>query len=56
MSEPAPAQAVKKIVAAAKAARGDVQHLVVDGIVALQLVKPLGGAACALGRAAKVEE
>ena len=56
VSELAPAQAVKKIVAAARAARGRVQHLAVNSIVTLQLVDPLGGAASALGRTAKVED
>jgi hypothetical protein len=56
VSELAPAQAVKKIVAAARAARGCVQHLAVNGIVTLQLVQPFGGAASALGCAAKVED
>ena len=55
-SEPAVAQPVKKIVAAARAAAGRVQHLAVDDIVALQCFEPLGGAASALGRAAQVED
>lgn len=38
VSEFPAAQAVKKIVAAARAARGCVQHLAVNGIVTLQLV------------------
>jgi hypothetical protein len=51
-----PAQAVKKIIAAARAAAGCLQHLAVHGIVTLQLVQPLGGAPCALARSAEVEE
>ncbi|MFU8778683.1 MAG: hypothetical protein ACNA7M_13600 [Roseovarius sp.] len=56
MSKPTPAQPFKKIIAAARAVGGRVQHLAVDGIVSLQLVDPLGGAAYALGRVAEVED
>jgi len=56
VSEPTLAQAVKKIVAAARAVRGGVQHLAVDCIGALQLLKPLGDAASALALAAEVED
>jgi len=48
-SELTPAQAVKKFVAAARAAAGRVQHLAVDDIVALQCFEPLRSTACALG-------
>ncbi|MBR2656575.1 MAG: hypothetical protein IKD58_08825 [Loktanella sp.] len=56
MSKPTPAQPFNKIIAAARAVGGRVQHLAVDGIVSLQLVDPLGGAAYALGRVAEVED
>ena len=55
-SEPAPAQAVKKSVAAPRAARGGVQHVALNGKDALLTFEPFGDAACALGRAAKVED
>jgi hypothetical protein len=47
---------LKKIVTAARAARGGLQHLAVDGMGALQLVEPFGGASCALARTAEVEK
>jgi len=56
VSEPAPAQAVKKIVAAARAAAGRVQHLAMDGMGALLVFQPLSGAACSLDRATEVED
>jgi hypothetical protein len=56
VSEPTPAQAVKKIIAAARATRGGVEHLAVDGMCALQVFEAFGGAACAFALAAEVEE
>ena len=54
-SELAVPLADKKIVAAARAAGGRVQHVAVDGMAVLQMVEPFGSAACTLGRAAEVE-
>ena len=51
-----PAQPLNNIVAIARAVCGRVQHLTLNGIIALQLVQPLGGATSALARAAEVEE
>jgi hypothetical protein len=54
-SESTPAQAVKKIVTAARAACGRVQHVAVDFMSSLQLIEPLNGTTGALGSAAQVE-
>ena len=45
-----------EIVTAARAVCDRVQQLAVNGIDALQIVEPLGGAACALARAAEVDK
>ena len=55
-SEPSVPQPLNKIVPITRAICGRIQHLTLNGIGALQLVEPLGGAACALGRAAEVEK
>ena len=55
-SEPTLSQPLKKIVAITRAAAGGVQHLALYGMGALQVFQPLGGASCALGRAAEVEQ
>jgi hypothetical protein len=54
-SEPTPAQAVNEIVAITRETRGGVEHLAVDGIRALKLIKAFGGAAYAFALAAEVE-
>lgn len=54
VSEPTPAQALKKRIAITRAAAGSIEHLFLNGIIALQLVQPLGGATGALTAAAEV--
>lgn len=56
MSEVTPAQVVKNFVVAARAVRGHVQHLAVDGIGLLQLVQPFGGATSVLAQTAEVDQ
>ena len=53
--KPTPSQPVKKIIAAARAAGGCVQHLAVDGIVALQCCQSPSGTPSALTGPTKVK-
>ena len=55
LSESTLAQAFAEIVAITRATRSGVKHLALNIMGALQVFQPLGGAASALGRAAKVE-
>jgi hypothetical protein len=48
VSKRPPAQAVKKIIPAARAVGGGIQHLASNGIDAPRFVQPLSGAICAL--------
>ena len=50
------AQAVKKIIAITRTAAGRLQYLALNGIGTLLLIKPLGGASCALTLAADVQD
>lgn len=55
-SEPTVAQPVEEPVAITRATTGRLQHLSLDGIGTLQVIKPLGGASSALSRAADVQD
>ena len=56
LSEPALTQPLKKIIAITRAAAGDVQHLALNNMGALQVFQPLGDASRAFGRTAEVEQ
>ena len=52
----APAQLAKKIIAAARAAGGSLQHLTLNFMRSLQRLQVFSGAACALSRAADINQ
>ncbi|MCC1482766.1 hypothetical protein [Roseibaca sp. Y0-43] len=56
MSKPPHTQAINKIISVAKATRGRVQHLTLNGINALQLAQSFGGAPCALAGTTEIED